>query len=196
MSTLKPRKRNLTNEQRRHICLEKEKNPKITQAQLALWVQEAFGLSTAPTQATISNVLAKKAIYLNSDEPAMTECLTHRSAQSLMRVEDALERWMIHRLDRHSTFPSNRRIKKKAAYLAEKHRLPPHDDPTSSDEWIHSFIQHRRTLRKEQGRRVKRSHPSSTEHFQQDPYDFPPEPFLVKRPRLPTSHEDLHMSLQ
>ncbi|KAI9278656.1 hypothetical protein BDA99DRAFT_411224, partial [Phascolomyces articulosus] len=42
------------------ICIKKEKEPKITQSELAKWAKDEFKLEKVPGQQTISDVLKKK----------------------------------------------------------------------------------------------------------------------------------------
>ena len=58
----------LSIEQRYNVCLMAEKHPKWTQQELAKWAYETFQLSKVPSQGTISRLLAKKALYMNSKE--------------------------------------------------------------------------------------------------------------------------------
>ncbi|CCF57242.1 hypothetical protein KAFR_0C02490 [Kazachstania africana CBS 2517] len=58
----------LSIEQRYNICLMAERHPKWTQLDLAKWAYDTFQLPKIPSQGTISRLLAKKAIYMNSKE--------------------------------------------------------------------------------------------------------------------------------
>ncbi|KAI9257321.1 hypothetical protein BDA99DRAFT_441525, partial [Phascolomyces articulosus] len=42
------------------ICIKKEKEPKITQSELAKWAKDEFKLEKVPRQQTISDILKKK----------------------------------------------------------------------------------------------------------------------------------------
>lgn len=63
MEREKERLKRLTKSQKMMICEEKKRNPGITQQALAQWALEQFSLKKAPTQATVSNILAKKYKY-------------------------------------------------------------------------------------------------------------------------------------
>lgn len=68
------RLKRLTRVQKAMVCEEKKRNPAITQQALAQWALEQFNLKKAPTQATISNILAKKYTYnLKRKESSSTE---------------------------------------------------------------------------------------------------------------------------
>ncbi|CEP63042.1 Pdc2p LALA0_S07e01112g [Lachancea lanzarotensis] len=58
----------LSVEQKYSIILMAERHPKWTQAELARWAYEAYQLSSRPSQGTISRLLARKSIFMNSKE--------------------------------------------------------------------------------------------------------------------------------
>ncbi|AGO14007.1 AaceriAGR150Cp [[Ashbya] aceris (nom. inval.)] len=58
----------LSIEQKYNICLMAERHPRWTQLELARWAYEVYQLPKCPSQGTISRLLAKKAVFLNSKE--------------------------------------------------------------------------------------------------------------------------------
>ncbi|SCU83757.1 LAME_0C06502g1_1 [Lachancea meyersii CBS 8951] len=58
----------LSVEQKYSIILMAERHPKWTQAELARWAYEAYQLSSRPSQGTISRLLARKSVFMNSKE--------------------------------------------------------------------------------------------------------------------------------
>ncbi|CUS21246.1 LAQU0S02e09362g1_1 [Lachancea quebecensis] len=58
----------LSVEQKYNIILMAERHPKWTQLELARWAYEAYQLSSCPSQGTISRLLARKSVFMNSKE--------------------------------------------------------------------------------------------------------------------------------
>ncbi|SCV03909.1 LAMI_0H11914g1_1 [Lachancea mirantina] len=58
----------LSVEQKYNIILMAERHPKWTQLDLAKWAYEAYQLPTRPSQGTISRLLARKTVFMNSKE--------------------------------------------------------------------------------------------------------------------------------
>ena len=87
------RKGNLTNAERLEICLEKERNPKISQAKLAHWAKEKFDLVKAPTQPTISHILEKKHEYENMESSKLLSKRLRPAA--CLELDNALANWVL-----------------------------------------------------------------------------------------------------
>lgn len=185
-----PRKRNLTNAERKEICLEKDRNPKITQAQLAIWAQHEFGLPTAPTQATISNVLAKRAVYLEAGPEELSVRRKPRRPRSHPAIEDDLEMWVKRRREHGRRFPSTKRIKKKARHYAKKHHLDSKDVPEFSSSWVSAFLKKRSIKKHSTSKRDKRSRKHNTSdgerHTKRHRTQQPP------LPTIPAHHHHHH----
>ncbi|SCU99698.1 LANO_0F03246g1_1 [Lachancea nothofagi CBS 11611] len=58
----------LSVEQKYNIILMAERHPKWTQLELARWAYEAYQLSSCPSQGTISRLLARKSVFMNSKD--------------------------------------------------------------------------------------------------------------------------------
>ncbi|AMD22234.1 HGL106Cp [Eremothecium sinecaudum] len=56
----------LSIEQKYNICLMAEKHPRWTQLELARWAYEAYQLPKCPSQGTVSRLLAKKSVFMNT----------------------------------------------------------------------------------------------------------------------------------
>lgn len=145
-ATPPPRKRNLTNAQRREICLEKQRSPQVTQTQLALWAQKQFNLSQPPTQATISNILAKKTHYLETSESDLN--IKRRRTVFNQALDDALLTYIQRRRERGKSMPSTSRLKEKGRHYAKKLQLDPAKVPEFSNSWVASFQKRNRLEKK------------------------------------------------
>lgn len=149
-----PRKRNLTNLQRKQICEEKLRSPQITQSQLAKWAQTTFGLAHQPTQATISNILARKTHYLETTDSDLN--IKRRRTVFSQALDDALLNYIRRRHDRGRSLPSASRLKEKGRHYAKKLEIEPSKVPDFSNGWVASF-QRRNRLDKKYARYSKRS---------------------------------------
>ena len=147
------RRRNLTNAQRKAICMEKEEHPQLTQGQLAKWAKVSFDLPHMPTQATISNILAKKNHYLGTPELDLNT--KRRKPVFIQALDDALLMYIRKRHERGKKLPSANRLKEKARHYAKKLDLDPSTLPEFSSGWIASF-QKRNRLHKKYNRKRSR----------------------------------------
>lgn len=82
-----------TNEQRLQICKYKEANASLSQAEVAAWIKGKFGLTSAPSQVTISKILKKKHDYELIDEHELHA--KRLRTVNFPDLEEALSLWVL-----------------------------------------------------------------------------------------------------
>lgn len=126
----------LTNAQKQAICRHKSDHPSLTQADLSRWAKTTFNLTHAPTQPTMSNILKRKAHFLE-----MTDNLSVKRARSVKHpeVERALVDWIL-QCQHNGARVNGDLICEKAKRLAELCGIPEEDRLNFSSGWLSAFL--------------------------------------------------------
>lgn len=125
-------------EQRYNICLMAEKHPKWTQLELAKWAYDMFQLDKIPSQGTISRILAKKAIYMNTKEHEKVGSRIRKPNNPLVRK--ILQEWISQSL--WNGIPITSPIIQDTAQSVW-HKIPPEQregNGSFSYKWVSNFL--------------------------------------------------------
>ncbi|KAJ0396300.1 hypothetical protein P43SY_007150 [Pythium insidiosum] len=136
MAKTKTRSTNLTHEQKRLICLHAKQNPTLTQSQLGKWAKEQFGLSTVPSQSSISHTLKRR----HSFEHMKSEDWSSKRMRTVKypELDTALANWFLYCQARQIRIQGDE-IKAKAQLFFELMKLNAAEPPQFSNGWLHSF---------------------------------------------------------
>lgn len=126
----------LSNEEKLRVCAFSQENPTMSQKELSAWAQRTFGLDKAPCQATISNILKKRAL-LQSMNAAELMC-KRRRVLKYPEIDRALGNWVLYCLHKGLRV-SGELIKKQAAVFAELLHPPDTVDMSFSNGWLEGF---------------------------------------------------------
>lgn len=158
----------LTKSQKIAIHKKKRKNPTMTQQALAKWASIKFGLKKAPTQATISNILANNQLYMlglkerddgesdtldieEEDERIGREkkLIRFKSEVSILQIEV----WLLAYICERAKFPSDTRLRKKARHFMRKVPFDIEDPSIFTLTWVKTFRMRYGLLKEEEKER-------------------------------------------
>ncbi|TYZ59133.1 hypothetical protein PybrP1_000058 [[Pythium] brassicae (nom. inval.)] len=127
---------NLSNEEKLRLCAFSQENPTMSQKDLCGWAQRTFALSKAPCQATISNILRKRALLQSMNAQDLV-CKRRRVLKN-PELDRALGNWVLYCLHKGLKV-SGELIKKQAATFAELLHPRGDVDMAFSNGWLAGF---------------------------------------------------------
>lgn len=127
---------NLSNEEKLRLCAFSQENPTMSQKDLCAWAQRTFALSKAPCQATISNILRKRALLQSMNAQDLV-CKRRRVLKN-PELDRALGNWVLYCLHKGLKV-SGELIKKQAATFAELLHPRGDVDMAFSNGWLAGF---------------------------------------------------------